>query len=108
MGAMEDLLAPSPDDSVEAAYDVCMQKAATALIQFNDFITASAASTLPESSVATSEAPSGILETPMLTRAPTTYVLRGNRCVRGYERVGEKRFQSLRTVTVPMPTLEHL
>jgi hypothetical protein len=33
MGAMEDLSAPSPDESVEAAYDVCMQKAATVLIQ---------------------------------------------------------------------------
>lgn len=96
----ETIPSPSPDESREAAYESCLHKAISALIRFDDFLSASTSAILPGSPIVPPVMPRAFPELPPLTRSPTTYSLNHNRCIRGYE--------SWQPVTVPMPGFERL
>ncbi|KWF30788.1 hypothetical protein [Burkholderia pseudomultivorans] len=100
IGRIDVLLAPSPDESRDAAYESCLHKAIAALIRFDDFLSASTSAILPGSPIVPPVMPRAFPELPPLTRSPTTYSLGRNQCTRGYE--------SGQAVTVPMPGFERL
>ncbi|WP_175954472.1 hypothetical protein [Burkholderia sp. BCC0405] len=92
--------APSPDESPEETAEFCMQTAVSALMRFDDFLVASTSSILPSSPIAPQQLPRVFPAFPGVRHSPSTYYLRSNRCVRGYD--------ALKELTVDMPTFEHL
>jgi hypothetical protein len=100
LGMISNFVAPSPDESPEAAREFCVQTAVSALMRFDDFLVASTSSILPSSPISPQELPSVFPAFPGLKHSPSTYNLKMNECVRGDSAEG--------AVTVDMPLFGHL
>lgn len=61
LGMISNFVAPSPDESPEAAREFCVQTAVSALMRFDDFLVASTSSILPSSPISPQELPSVFL-----------------------------------------------
>ncbi|WP_174938157.1 hypothetical protein [Burkholderia lata] len=100
LGMIFSFPAPSPDESPEETYAFCMQTAVSAVMRFDDFLVASTSSILPSSPIAPQQLPRVFPAFPGVMHSPSTYDLKHNRCVRGYD--------AMKEVAVDMPTFEHL